>query len=137
MMSSVIMIKKTLLLFLVFCAGNAFSQPGNKNINDARFCGKHAEGGASVSFTLDELNSCDFKIIPFDSTMKIYEFSISLFTKQGKFSLEGKDVLGDTIPPLIRKMINENVTSVVLESIKAKDSSKRVVKIRPISINII
>ncbi len=126
-----------IILFIIYCLTldpHAFSQ--NIPELDAMFCGKKGESGPSGgAYTLEELQNCDFKIIPLDTSFTVTEFRLTLVEK-GKKIIE-KKINGNKIPHSFREQILiPTKKAIYLELIKAESAQGQEVKIKPIAVRI-
>jgi hypothetical protein len=129
---------KILLVIFLFPALAALSQtkPGAPAM-DATFCGKVGEGGATGgTYTVKELQDCDFEIIPLDPNLTVTEFKMSLVAKDKSFSYLEKQITGNVIPEEYRNQILTHTKNIFLEYIKAANKNGVLVLIKPIAIRL-
>src|SRR3982751_634086 len=108
----------TFLVIILFFTLAAFSQINQSTpAKDATFCGKIGQGGAPPqgSYTVEELKTCDWKIMPVDSNLTVVEFQMSLVPKDKSYSYTEKKITGNAIPEEYKNQILNETKNVYLE----------------------
>jgi hypothetical protein len=94
-------------------------------------CGKTGEysatkNGYAFDFTRLEILSCDFKLIPADTTIDIVSFKVSQFGKYTPY--KEYDFSGDSIPNELKRKIFSSAAMVYIEFIKGKIKGRSIIK---------
>ena len=126
--------------FALFLTYSIHAQDSNINRNGISLCGKtgeysSAKKGFIINFSQDEIGRCPMKLIPYDSTVEISSFKVSISGKAVQY--KEYDFRGDSIPEKYKSVIFTPHQKIYVEYIKAKLKGREVFRsFSPMSIEI-
>jgi hypothetical protein len=117
--------------FLSFFMIKAFSQSPDAKI---KFCDRMGEGESEViRISREELNKCNFILIPSDTNFTVISFRMSLFSTNRIRRLKEIKINGNSIPVNERTQI-EHSGKILLEYVKAKASDNALILMQPVTV---
>jgi hypothetical protein len=103
----------------------------------AIFCEKiGVDGKTGGSYTIAELQNCDWKITTVDTSYTVKEFKMALVPKDDTFKLTEYAINGNIIPEQYRNKILTHTRNIFLEYIKAADRKGESILVKPIAVRI-
>ena len=129
--------KLVMLLITVFIFVQTVLSQVNQKTQDATFCGKIGEDGPSGgNYTIQELQNCDWQIIPVDTGFTVTEFRMSLVPNDNTYKYSEIPIKGNFIPEQYRNQILSHSRMVLLEFIKAANYKGESILVKAIAVRI-
>ena len=102
------------------------------------FCGKVGPDDPKpyVTYSVEELSNCDWKISALDTNYIVTHFKMSLVPKDHSYKYSELEINSNSIPEKFRNQILSHTRVILLEFITAKNQKSELRLVKPIGVKI-